>query len=175
MTQNHCLLLIQRSPSEHINETWQNLEMTWKKLSSEVLVSIIIDIVIDTTVLAVNLKIFSNYLLLGKRIFLNWICILTKGSWDVFLLFAFMWANRTGPIMCHVNRHLGEICSDFLVLATPKRQRHPYYLHVTLQYIWESPCFRGLWFSSLLSPFSVSPFSLCRMKIKICWVSLQSF
>lgn len=43
--------------------------MTWKKLS-EVFISIIIDIVIDTTVLAVNLKIFSDYLLLGKLIFL---------------------------------------------------------------------------------------------------------
>lgn len=43
--------------------------MTWKKLS-EVFVSIIIDIVIDTTVLAVNLEIFSDYLLLGKFIFL---------------------------------------------------------------------------------------------------------
>lgn len=33
--------------------------MTWKKLL-EVLVSIITDIVIDTTVLAVNLEIFSD-------------------------------------------------------------------------------------------------------------------
>lgn len=32
-----------------------------------------------------------------------------------------------------------------------------------------------LWFLSLPSPFSVSPSSLCRMKIKIFWVSLQSF
>jgi len=44
--------------------------MTWQKLS-EMLASIIIDVVIDTTVLTMNLKIFSDYLLFGKLIFLK--------------------------------------------------------------------------------------------------------
>lgn len=41
--------------------------MTWKKLS-EVLANIILDIVIDTAVIAMNFRSFSGYLLLGKLI-----------------------------------------------------------------------------------------------------------
>lgn len=50
-----------QSPSELINETWQNLEMTCKKLS-EVLLRTILDNVIDTNMLAANFKVFSDNL-----------------------------------------------------------------------------------------------------------------
>lgn len=96
--------------------------MSWKKLSSEVLVRITTVIIIDTTVLAANLQFFSDCFFLGTIIFLIWIYILTKGPCHVFFLFALMWANRAGPSRCHMNHHIEEACSDVLVLATLKKE-----------------------------------------------------
>lgn len=63
-----------QSPSELINETWQNLEMTWKKLS-EVLLGSILDNVIDTNKPCSKFQGLFWLPLLGKSIVLIWIRI----------------------------------------------------------------------------------------------------
>lgn len=145
--------------------------MSWKKLSSEVLVRIIAVIIIDTVVLAANLQFFSGCFLLGKIMLLIWTYILTKGPWHVLFLFAFMWANRTSPSRCHINHHIEESCSDVLVHATLKKQ-------VLILF----SCYFSIYLQmSMVHIIVTSKNSFCfsiltvRMKIKIFWVSLQSF
>lgn len=166
MTHNHFCFW-HRSPSKHINESWQNLEMTWEKLS-EVLASIILDIVIDTTVLAMNFQSFSGYLLWGKLIsYLN-------THLNITCLPAFCIYVGKQDTICHVNHHLGEVCSDFLVFATPETEAFILSSCYSSIYL-RTSMFPMFWFQSLLSPFYVSPSSLCRMKTRFFWVSLQSF